>query len=158
MILVVRRFLLLVALLFWQGGFMFYGAVVVPIGSEVLGSHEHQGWITRSVTNYLNLGGLAALGAWGWDIASADDPVWARRCCRWVLWNLLVLMLALLAWLHVRLDEFLDLESFRIVNPPSFRAMHAWYLNISTIQWAGSFILLAVTLLAWRASDGKIGS
>ena len=28
---ILRRFLVLAALMFWQGGFMFYGAVVVPI-------------------------------------------------------------------------------------------------------------------------------
>jgi hypothetical protein len=38
MVTMVRRFLLLTALVFWQGGFTFYGAVVVPIGSEILGS------------------------------------------------------------------------------------------------------------------------
>ena len=35
-----RRLCLLVAIMFWQGGFMFYGAVVVPIGSKILGSHQ----------------------------------------------------------------------------------------------------------------------
>jgi hypothetical protein len=37
---VLRRLLLLLALMFWQGGFMFYGAVVVPVGAEALGSHR----------------------------------------------------------------------------------------------------------------------
>ena len=38
-----RRMVLLITLMFWQGGFMFYGAVVVPVGAEVLGSHRAQG-------------------------------------------------------------------------------------------------------------------
>lgn len=61
----VRRLLLLWALMFWQGGFMFYGGVVVPVGSRILGSDLEQGWITRSVTNYLNVAGAVALALWG---------------------------------------------------------------------------------------------
>jgi hypothetical protein len=53
----VRRYLLLLALMFWQGGFSFHGAVVVPVGNEVLGSHLEQGYITRSASNYLNWAG-----------------------------------------------------------------------------------------------------
>ena len=65
---VLRRLLLLLALMFWQGGFMFYGAVVVPVGSDVLGSHREQGFVTQSVTNYLNGAGAIALAVWCWDV------------------------------------------------------------------------------------------
>jgi hypothetical protein len=64
----VRRWLLLWALMFWQGGFTSYGGVVVPVGSAVLGSEQEPGFITRSVTNYLNLAGAVALAVWGWDL------------------------------------------------------------------------------------------
>ena len=43
---VLRRFMLLVSLMFWQGGFMFYGGVVVEVGSRILGSELEQGFIT----------------------------------------------------------------------------------------------------------------
>lgn len=56
----IRRLLLLWSLMFWQGGFMFYGGVVVPVSSRILGSDLEQGWITRSVTNYLNVSGAVA--------------------------------------------------------------------------------------------------
>ena len=153
MITMARRFLLVAALMFWQGGFTFYGAVVVPVGSEVLGSHQEQGWITRSVTIFLNLAGIVAIGVWAWDIAMTREPNAWRRRLRWALWIVLLLTLGLLAWLHLRLDDLLDLESFRIVDRPQFRRLHVWYLNTSTVQWGSSLLLLAATLLAWRSED-----
>jgi hypothetical protein len=139
--------------MFWQGGFTFYGAVVVPVGNEVLGSHLEQGLVTRSVTNYLNLAGAVALVLWGWDITSANDAGVGRRRLRCALWAVLVLTLGLLAWRHLRLDELLDLDSSRILDRLRFRELHAWYLHISTVQWAASLLLTAVTLLAWRSED-----
>jgi hypothetical protein len=152
---VVRRFLVLAALMFWQGGFTFYGAVVVHVGNEVLGSHLDQGLVTRSVTNYLNLAGVVALVLWGWDIAAARDPSVRRRWLRWALWTVLVLTLGLLAWLHPRLDALIDLDSPGIIDRPHFRKLHAWYLDISTVQWAGSLLLTALTLLTWRSEDRR---
>src|SRR3954463_10179322 len=40
----IRRFMLLVSLMFWQGGFMFYGGMVVPVGGRILGSETTQGF------------------------------------------------------------------------------------------------------------------
>ena len=45
-----RRFLVVQALLLWQGGFLFYAAFVVPAGTEVLGSAAAQGAITVRAT------------------------------------------------------------------------------------------------------------
>ena len=86
MIIVMRRLLLLIALMVWQGGFMFYGAVVVPVGSEVLGSHLQQGFVTQSVTNYLNLIGAMALAVWCWDITTGRAA--GGRRLRWIGWGL----------------------------------------------------------------------
>jgi hypothetical protein len=71
MVIVLRRVLVLGALLFWQGGFTFYGAVVVHVGQDVLGSHRMQGFVTRRVTNYLNLAGAVALPLLAWDTAAS---------------------------------------------------------------------------------------
>ncbi len=151
---VVRRFFLLAALMFWQGGFTFYSAVVIHVGHEVLGSQRRQGMVTRSVTNYLNLGGVVALALWGWDVASTRDLSLRRRRLRWLLWSLLVLTLGALAWLHVPLDELIDSDTFHILDSSRFRVLHSWYLHISTVQWAGSLLLTALTLMAWRCEDG----
>ena len=37
MLILLRRFLVLAALFFWQGGFTFYASVVVPVGQQVFG-------------------------------------------------------------------------------------------------------------------------
>jgi hypothetical protein len=148
-----RRFCLLMAIMFWQGGFTFYGAVVVPIGSEVLGSHQAQGFVTRSVTNYLNLAGLVAISLWLWDMVSARDSVLKRRRLSWALWLVLVLTLGLQEWLHVLMEQCLDIELQQILDKARLRYLHVWYLNISTIQWAANLLLIFLTLLAWRSED-----
>jgi hypothetical protein len=149
-----RRFLLMVAVMFWQGGFTFYAAVVIHVGKEVLGSHLEQGFVTRSVTNYLNVAGAVALLLWGWDIAVTMDSG-TRRKLRWALWGVMVLALGVLAWLHVRLDGLLDPSVFEILDSPRFLELHRWYLYVSEVHWGGSLILAALTLLAWRAEDEK---
>ena len=46
---ILRRLILLVALMFWQGGFMFYCSVVITVGAQVLGSELEQGFVTQAV-------------------------------------------------------------------------------------------------------------
>ena len=55
MMTILRRFFVLQSLMLWQGGFLFYAAVVVPIGTDVLGGSFEQGRITRFVTEQMNV-------------------------------------------------------------------------------------------------------
>lgn len=149
---IARRFLLVLTMLFWQGGFMFYGAVVVPIGTRVLDSPLMQGWITRSVTNALNISGAVAILVWSWDIARSHELVKMQRL-RWILWLVLLLTLGLMAWLHVRMDALLVLDEYRISDRSQFRVLHSWYLIASTVQWVASMVLMFVTIIVWRRED-----
>jgi hypothetical protein len=142
-----RRLLFLWLLMFWQGGFFFYSAVVVHIGIALLGDAE-QGLITQQVTNWLNLAGAVALAAWAWDIAAEPSPAWMRRL-RWLTWLVLAVMLAVLAWLHIVMDGHLDPETQRFTDRDGFRVLHRWYLWISTVQWMGSVLLSWWTLRVW---------
>jgi hypothetical protein len=152
---VLRRFVVVAALMFWQGGFTFYAAVVVPVGQEVLGSHLDQGLITRRVTRYLNLSGAAALVLLAWDgLASRDSHAW-RRLGRWFAWAGLALTLGVLFWLHPRLDALFDPEAARILDRASFRTGHRWYLWVSTVQWGFAIAYAVVTLMVWRAADAQ---
>jgi hypothetical protein len=153
MLTLARRWVLLWALMFWQGGFMFYGGVVVPVGAAVLGSDQEQGFITRSVTNYLNVAGAVALALWGWDLASGRGRSPGGHRLRWAIWAALVLLLGLLVWLHPQLDQLLDAEATLVLDRPHFRALHRRYLMISTAQWAGCLLLSALTIWTWRDVD-----
>jgi hypothetical protein len=155
-VLVLRRTLVLAALLFWQGGFTFYGAVVVHVGQDVLGSHTLQGFVTRRVTNYLNLAGALALPVLAWDTAATRDGSALRRRLRWAAWGVMALALAVLVWMHPRLDALLDPATFTVLDPAAFRAWHAWYLHTSTVQWTCALAFIPLTILGWRAEDQAV--
>jgi hypothetical protein len=144
-----RRFLSLVAFAFWQGGFTFYAAVVVPTGTEVLGSAAAQGFITRHVTVWLNVSGAVAVPILLWD-AAATRPFRRSRIAAALL---LAAGLVALAILHPRLDSLLDPINERVRNRHDFTPMHRTYLWISTVQWAVAVVYLILTPLAWRKMD-----
>jgi hypothetical protein len=153
MVTLLRRFLVLIALMFWQGGFTFYAAVVVPVGQSVLQSHLEQGFITRQVTTYLNVAGAAALLCLAWDGVASKDPVASRRRVRWIAWLCMALSLAVLIWLHGVLDGLMDAETRSLLDGRSFRSLHRVYLWISTLQWGCAVVYCFVTLAAWRKAD-----
>ncbi len=151
-LLLARRFLVLIALLFWQGGFTFYAAVVVPTGQEVLGSHLDQGFITRQVTNSLNLSGAVALLVLALDLAAARETARVRRL-RWLLWLGMVATLVALVWLHPHIDQYLDPETQTVIDHKAFYPLHRLYLWVSTVQWGCAVGYAWLTLRAWRETD-----
>jgi hypothetical protein len=150
---VLWRLVLVLALMFWQGGFTFYASVVVPVGSDILGSHVDQGWITRSVTNYLNLSGAVALALWLVDIVVVPTTGWHGRKVRFALWCVLALTLAWLCLLHQQLDALLDATNLTIRDQPTFHLWHRVYLYVSTVQWLAGIFLMGLTLATWRRVD-----
>jgi hypothetical protein len=149
-----RRFLVLIALMFWQGGFTFYSSVVVPLGQETFGPID-QGFLTRQVTNYLNLSGVIAIAILASEMWFSRDVSLARRAARWGLLAATALLLAVLIWLHARLDAFLDLENMQLLDRRSFRTEHRVYLWVSTIQWACCVGLTLLAVISWRAEDRR---
>ena|SRR5580704_9625608 len=145
-----RRFVLLLCIAFWQGGFMFYGGVVVPVGASVLGSEVEQGFITQAVTNYLNCAGAICVVVWG--IMLWLDPPWSSWLGRtsWTLWSGLVVTLGLLIGLHVLMDRLLDIPGHNFLDEEKFLRLHGAYIATSTAQWLMSLALLALTLRTWR--------
>ncbi len=153
----VRRVCVLAVMLFWTGGFTFYAAVVVHVGQDVLGSHRLQGFVTRRVTNFLNLAGAIALPVLAWDAAYSRDRSARRRRLRWSAWAGMGLTLGVLVWMHPRMDGFLEPAAFRILDRGSFAGWHRWYLHVSTIQWVCALAYGLLALTAWRAEDRDLG-
>lgn len=150
--LLLRRFLALIALFFWQGGFTFYAGVVVPVGQEIFGS-SRQGFVTRQVTVYLNLAGAAALLVLLWDLwAARGASKWLRRS-RWLMWAGMLLALLWLYRLHGQLDELLVVKGRIILDADTFHVRHRLYLWISTVQWAWGLLYLFASLAIWRRED-----
>jgi hypothetical protein len=156
MLTLVRRFLVIGALMFWQGGFVFYAAIVVPIGTELLGSAKEQGFLTRRVAQQMNLAGAVALLPLAWDVVAARDPSAIRRWARFGTCAGMLAALFVLLWLHPQLDRLLspDSEPVRHIHDrPAFRLRHRWYLWIITVQWGLALVYLGMTLWSWRALD-----
>lgn len=124
----------------WFGGFTFYAAVVVPLGSELLGKTE-QGFVTQRVTVWLNAIGLACIAVllWEWQAGLA------LKRSRPTLVMLVMLGLSSLALivLHQMLGRLLDAETMEVINGSRFYQTHRAYLWVSILQW-----LLCVAL--WR--------
>ena len=148
----IRRFLVLAALMFWQGGFVFYAGVVVPIGAEVLGSAQEQGRITRRVAVWLNWSGTVALLPLGWDACVARRNRWARNG-RLLAWLVMAGGQIALFVMYPSLDAMFDPEAVHISDRRLFRRLHRTYLWTSTVQWAAGVAYAALTLWAWKAED-----
>jgi hypothetical protein len=146
LVVICRRFLVLAALAFWQGGFTFYSTVVVPTGQRVLSSPSEQGFVTRHVTNYLNVAGAVSLALLLWDALAAKT----RKKSRLAAWSLMTVLLIMQAWLHAYIDRFLDVDSMSVVDQERFYVAHESYLTVSAVQWFCALTFVFLSLVAWR--------
>ena len=149
MILEIRRMVLIVSLMFWQGGFMFYGGVAVPEGGRILGSETKQGFITQAVTNYLNIAGAVCLTIW-------LEQLWHDRRngvskIEWGVWCINVGLLLVLIVVHAQMDRVLSIQSTAILDARWFDRFHKMYIGTSTLQWMTSLVMLFQTLRRWNS-------
>ena len=151
---ILRRFLTLVALIFWQGGFTFYAAVVVPVGQRVLGSHLEQGFITREVTWYMNIAGAVALAVLAGELFFARQPQLLVKW-RWAFWMGMAGGILALILEHPRLDAFIDIDGHALTERANFRVLHRIYLWTSTLEWLLGWIYIWLMLKSWKWEDGR---
>jgi hypothetical protein len=151
-----RRFLVFTVLCFWQGGFVFYSSVAIPVGHRVLESRHQQALLTKDVANYLNLAGMASILPLLWD-AFAPDPSLLRRLMRAALWAIVLATLLVQVYLYRELNAMFP-EVMEGNDPPSFTPLHRVYLWVSTAQFAAAVGYLLSALLAWRAQDRATGN
>ena len=152
-----RRYLTLIALMFWLGGFTFYASVVVPVGMEVLKSSAfRQGFITQRVTDHLNVAAAVALAILLAEVFLTADPSRRRHLARLGLWGAMALCQVGLVVGHAYLDERLDAKGMMILDPPeSFHTAHRLYLWTHTVQWGAGLIFIWLMLRAWRGEDQR---
>lgn len=143
-----RRFLVFQTFLLWQGGFLFYSAVVVPIGTDVLGSPALQGQVTQRVTVWLNLFGAMWAAVYAWDLIAGRGGHG-----RWLAWGVAAGLLPVLWLLHGQMGAAFDADAGRVTDRATFRRLHIAYLWASTAQWVLGLALAWLTLRAWRAAD-----
>ncbi len=148
-----RRFIVFQTFLLWQGGFLFYTAIVVPAGTQVLGSAAAQGAITARVTEALNLIAVVGLLAFAWELNSSRDSHVRRTRMRWWCWGVAVVCQCVLFFAHHLLTAFMDAERMSVTITPPFYPVHRLYLWASTLQWLACLVMLPLTLAAWKAED-----
>ena len=153
------RYMVLIGLAFWMGGFTFYAGVVIHVGHRVFGTMRETGFLTQQVTLWLNRSGAIVLA-----ILLVNLLLTRRQTApRWWITAAatLAIMVAIqiaLFELHPRLDAFLDASSQTIRDRPIFHREHLIYMNLSTAQWAAALIHLLSLLTLWRTSDQKLAS
>ena len=151
-----RRFLVVVALAVWFGGFTFYAAVVIPTAYEVLGSHREVGFITQQVTRWLNLIGMAALFILLWNTGSVWNIAHSRLRF-WLASSLAVMVAAQIVMFlaHPQLDAMLNIEGYQILSRNHFYGVHRLYLIITTVQWLATLVHICSGLASWQVEDQK---
>jgi len=151
-----RRFLLLLAIAFSFGGFSFYAAVVVPVGSVVL-DPTSQGFVTQQVTHFLN--GAAAV-MWlllVWELV-AEWKLRPRRVTKQlsVLAGVLGLCCIVLPVIHPWVDALLDADSFSVSDLEDFYTLHQVYLWFSSLQWLASLAVIWILLSSWQQPSAGV--
>ena len=129
-----RLFILLVWATWW-GGIFFYASVVVPIGTETIGSVE-QGFITQRVSrihNGLSVAFLACLGIESLRLQSISVGVLTSTLAA----NVLFLTL----W-HAHLTNNMNFADHSV--PSTFYQKHAVYLWLFAVEWIQGMVISAM--------------
>jgi len=146
------RFLILQLLMLWLGGFLFYTAVVVPIGTHELGSALEQARITRHVSHVINMIGLAALPVLFIEtlLYRRKRPLFFAMLCLWII--MLATVLAMI-WMRSRMLPMVDFEARSFPDRAEFYGWHRVYLWTITVMWGAGVSHALLMLAAWRRSD-----
>ena len=150
----VLRFLTVIALAIWFGGFTFYSTAVIATSQEVLHSHLRAGLITQQVTNWLNWISLPALAICGLNlVAQRKDP---RRFWVWMLGvafaGMVVTQITLFPAHRVLDARIMD---HQIADEAAFFGLHRLYLVLSTLQWCATVAYIWVTLVLWAGGIAR---
>jgi hypothetical protein len=134
----VGRFILVMALAGWWGALTFYGLVVVPEGTEQLGT-QTQGLVTQQVTRALNLVGVAVAVLLVFELRRSGSRG------KWIAWFVFFACQAALYGVHGWLSALLQPANGAAVDRLWFYDVHRIYLLITALQWGiGPWLLWAI--------------
>jgi hypothetical protein len=140
------RFLLALSVAGWWGALTFYGLVVVPAGTDLLGS-QTQGLVTQQVTRTLNLLGVGLIVSLFFEFRRRSTPA------RWWVWGTFALCQAGLFAVHVWLSGLLESHTQPGFDWPHFYNVHRIYLIITAVQWGCGPWLLWSLLRSWGRQE-----
>ena len=155
----IHRTILLAAFAMWFGGFGFYVSIVVPIGTDVLGSAIEQSVITRQVTVWINVFNAIVLV----PMLIESVVTWNRSGAvrRWLQLVMVVIIaggLVVLLIVHPILDAMFDEANVAVSDSGRFYNMHRIYLWTSTVQWIAAWAWLPLVVFGWQRNPGWAGS
>jgi hypothetical protein len=138
------RFVSVLVLIIWVGGFTFYGAAVIPILHRMFDSAQ-AGRVTALATDVLNRVGGVTVGLW-WLLVLLERASGARwyRLVRLGLLSTSTIMLGVLVWLHAVMDQHLAATGLARFYP-----LHRAYLIVSTVHWFVNVSIVWVSLALW---------
>jgi hypothetical protein len=142
------RFLTVVGIAIWFGGFTFYSTAVISTSQEVLHSQLRAGLITQQVTKWLNRISIVPLALCAvncWILRKHE-----RKRMLQLLMAALIVMVVLqigLFVLHPMIDA--KIVEHQVEDAGNFFKLHRLYLVISTGQWCGTLAYLWASLALW---------
>ena len=152
-----RRLIVIAAIAWWLGGFTFYSGVAIPMGVQVLGTHRAVGFITEHVTNWLNVGGVIALGILLWNLLLGwHDRGKALRYTLLITWIAMAAIEIELISVHPAMDRLITTHPVRmILDEDRFDLLHHVYLISTSVQWAIGVIHVWCICAAWTQSQPR---
>jgi hypothetical protein len=145
-----RRWAVLLVLMFWLGGFAFYGGVVIPLGRAAFGPDFSQ--VTASATTALNITAVLMLAVCAWENFASRDRSSRRKQWRWMTWIGSAVALMALFGLHFLLSDLMAKHEVSLTDP-AFYPIHRAYLWIGAAQWLAMLIHCGLLPAAWRDED-----
>jgi hypothetical protein len=133
------RLLLLLVWATWWGGIFFYAVVVVPIGTDAIGTVE-QGFVTQQVTRMHNGISIVFL------LCLLVEAIRIRSFVVGAIVATLALNLVLMFIWHSHLTQAMDFEKRAV--PATFYKQHAVYLWLFAAQWMQGMLVPALVLRA----------
>ena len=144
-----RRFLALFALMFWLGGLMVFGSIVVPVIRANLDG-PLRNLITQTVTRWMNFAGTVALLLTFVEAWAAAASRW-----RWAAWAGMALPQVGVVWLHHELSRQMK-DGLDHTDKARFLAWHGAYMTCNLVQLLAGLAFAGLSLRAWRVHDAGL--